>query len=168
MNGQGTLHYRNLTPNHTSWWKTGSSRAVKPWQRCSCSRWILHNKHPVSTYYSLQSGNESVTKSSFVKNFGKRTQSANFHITIHTYIVYWLSTDIQTPKRKHKHTDSINNVGQWWKGSKRSASNHPNRYSTLETSTSQCVSKQLNLARDVKSVSTGRLLQGLTTRLLKK
>jgi len=58
-------------------------------------------------------------------------------------IVYWLSTDIQTPKRKHKHTDSINNVGQEWKGSKRRANNHPNRYSTLETSTSQYVSKQL-------------------------
>jgi len=81
-------------------------------------------------------------------------------------LVYWLSTDIQTPKRKHKHIDSINNVGQGWKGSKRSANNHPNRYSTLETSTSQYVSKQL--ARDVKSVSTGRLFQGLTTCLLKK
>jgi len=64
-------------------------------------------------------------------------------IIIIVVIVYWLSTDIQTPKRKHKHTDSINNVWQGWKGSKRSANNHPNRYSTLETSTSQYVSKQL-------------------------
>jgi len=73
---------------------------------------------------------------------------------------------MQNNKKAEAHRQQDNDR-QGWKGSKRSTNYHPNQCSTLETYKSIRFNTALNLARDEKSVSTDRLFQGFTTRLLK-